>query len=98
MSGIAQLQYKHNLASALAVSYAQRKGLSPDDIVAMAFHTAELITLRIVEDLNDFNEELAHQEHEMQVASTQNALDEQGHAKLAELNNIIKRFIKENQL
>lgn len=46
-----KLFFKHELASRLVVAFSQRKGLDPDDIVDMAFHTAELTLERIQEEL-----------------------------------------------
>lgn len=77
-----KLFFKHELASRLVVAFSQRKGLNPDEIVDMAFCTAELTLERIQEGL------------ELELAERY----ENEPVEYEALGKIIRRFIKENEL
>lgn len=77
-----KLFFKHELASRLVVAFSQRKGLNPDEIVDMAFCTAELTLERIQEGL------------ELELAERY----ENEPVEYETLGKIIRRFIKENEL
>lgn len=76
-----KLLFKHELVARLVVAFSQRKGLDPNDIVNMAFYTAELTLERIQEELE--LEEAEQREGEPVEVET--------------LGKIIHRFIKENE-
>ena len=46
-----KLFFKHQMATTLTAVFAKREDLGPEDIVAMAMHTAELLVTRISEEL-----------------------------------------------
>ena len=79
-----KLFFKHELASRLVVAFSQRKGLNPDEIVDMAFCTAELTLERIQEGL------------ELELAERYE--NENEPVEYEALRKIIRRFIKENEL
>ena len=85
MKCIEQLAIKHTLAIELVKIFAQRKGLSPDEIVSMAFHTAELVSQCVIDEVENLKEECQCNENKE-------------HAKHEELGKIIRRFIDEGHL